>query len=117
MTFESQLKQILPFDAFESKALGLLRGAAQAGTKLQLEMDGPAETGIGFNLRMMVGAFDEETGALNLEECLVLLLAFGPNTTVDNVVSNVRALLQQGLSPFAIFALQQLGTASGSICS
>lgn len=66
---QDQLKQILPFDMFELKALGLLRGTALAGTKLQLEMEGPAETGVGFNLRMMVGAYDDKTGALNLDEC------------------------------------------------
>jgi len=66
---QAQLKQVLPFDLFELNALGLMRAAALAGTDLSLDMDNAAKDGSAFRLRMEVGAFDSETGALSLDEC------------------------------------------------
>ncbi len=69
LELQKQLKQMLPFNSYELKALGLMRGTALAGTKLTIDMEGNGEAYSGFNLRMMVGAYDETSGALNLEEC------------------------------------------------
>jgi hypothetical protein len=66
---QGQLKQVLPFDHFELTALGLMRASALAGTELALDMDNAAQTGSAFRLRMEVGAFDNATGALSLDEC------------------------------------------------
>lgn len=66
---QDQLKQVLPFDFFELNALGLMRAAALAGTKLSLEMDNAAKLESTYNLRMEIGAYDAKTGALSLEEC------------------------------------------------
>ena len=63
-----QLMQILPYKNFELKAIGLMRGAAVAGAKMQLDMESP-DASLQYKLRMQVGAFDIEAGALNLEEC------------------------------------------------
>ncbi len=63
-----QLMQVLPYKNFELKSIGLMRGAAVPGAKLQLDMES-FDAALQYKLRMQVGAYDVKGGALNLEEC------------------------------------------------
>ncbi len=66
---QQQLTPLLPFQAYQVEAIGMLRASAVSGTQMQLDMDADSGTGLEFKLHLRVGAFDGESGSLSLDSC------------------------------------------------
>ena len=73
---QKELRQLLPHENYEVVANGMLRGSTIMGTALELKMMTAVDDQ--YNLRMRGGAYDQETGALNVDDCSLML--FDPNS-------------------------------------
>ena len=80
---QRQLSQLLPHEAYEVEATGMLRGSAVSGNGMELEMESFSAAATQFQLKMLVGSFDEESGALGLETCQFSMQ--GPQTGRRNL--------------------------------
>ncbi len=67
LDIQKQLLPILPHKAYQVEAAGLLRTSAVSGSNLDLSMAG--SDNVKFQLMLQVGAYDEESGSLNLDNC------------------------------------------------
>jgi len=66
---QKQLRQLLAHESYAVVANGMLRGSTTSNTTMELKMTASGESGVEFNFKMRVGAFDPETGALDMESC------------------------------------------------
>ncbi len=89
-SLQAQLRQLLPHDHYAVEATGMLRGSAVAGNGMEIEMESAETPGTVFQLKMLVGSFDADSGALGLEQCQFSMQGpqqgrrnlFGTSTTV-----------------------------------
>ncbi|MBC8329394.1 MAG: hypothetical protein H8E31_11675, partial [Planctomycetes bacterium] len=82
---QAQLRQLLPHHSYAVEATGMLRGSAVAGNGLEIEMESFTMAATQFQLKMLVGSFDAESGALGLETCQFSIT--GPQTGRRNLFS------------------------------
>jgi hypothetical protein len=67
---QKQLRELLPYQSYHIESNGMLRSSAVSGSTMEIKMDsGKTE----YRLKMRVGAYDAETGALDLSQCELTL--------------------------------------------
>lgn len=78
------LGELLPYDGYSERSLGLVRAAVQPGTELRLDLDALTTS---FALRLRVAAYDQRTGAVTFDQVVFEEhgdLRFSTATTIES---------------------------------